>query len=375
MSAKNTTTDINFDSNQKYFKLYKILKENIETNVYADSDKLPTEIELAEQHKVSRPTVAKALELLRRSGHIERVSGVGTFVRFKPESDVKNFALLIPGLGETEIFESICSHMSNLAQSRNFNLIWSGSIQEDAEMRRQHIKQLAQRYIEQQNIDGVFFTPLELTSEKDQVNMEIVQLFDKAKIPVILMDRDIVSFPLRSNYDVVGVDNFRLAFLLTQHLMQQQCEDIIFVARPYSAPTVQMRIFGYKQAMKDAKPNARPTRVIIENNFDSDFISQLLKDSSNPGIICANDTTASKLMHAIEESGYSIPTDIKVTGVDDIKYANYLRVPLTTYKQPCKDIAEEAIELMFSRILEPNHKARTVYLDGELIVRKSTANQ
>ena len=372
MNAKNSTPEINFDSNQKFYKLYKLLKEEIENNVYADSNKLPTEIELADKHNVSRPTVAKALELLRRSGYIERVSGVGTFVRYKPSSDVKNFALLIPGLGETEIFESICSHMSNLAQTRNFNLIWSGSIQEDAEMRRQHIKQLAVRYIEQQNIDGVFFTPLELTSEKDQVNMEIVQLFDKAKIPVILMDRDIVSFPLRSNYDIVGVDNFRLAFLLTQHLIEQGCEDIKFVARPYSAPTVQMRIFGYKQAMKDAKPNAKATSVIIEDNYDVDFIHNMLKKSNKPGIVCANDTTASKLMHSIEECGYSIPEDIKVTGVDDIKYANYLRVPLTTYKQPCKDIAEEAIELMFSRIQEPDHRARTVLLNGELVVRKST---
>ncbi len=375
MCAKKTTPDISFDSNQKFYKLYKLLKDDIENNLYSDSNKLPTEIELAEQHSVSRPTVAKALELLRRSGYIERVSGVGTFVKYKPNSDIKNFALLIPGLGETEIFESICSHMSNLAQTRNFNLIWSGSIQEDAEMRRQHIKQLAQRYIEQQNIDGVFFTPLELTCEKDLVNMEIVQLFDKAGIPVILMDRDIVSFPLRSNYDIVCVDNFRLTFLLTQHLIQQGCEDIIFVARPYSAPTVQMRIFGYKQAMNDTKPNARPTRVAIEDNFNTDFINNLLKDCCKPGIICANDTTASKLMHAIEECGYSIPNDVKVVGVDDIKYANYLRVPLTTYKQPCKDIAEEAIELMFSRIQEPAHCARTVYLAGELIVRKSTSNQ
>ncbi len=78
-------------------------------------------------------------------------------------------------------------------------------------------------------------------------------------------------------------------------------------------------------------------------------------------------------MHLVEEHGCKIPADVKVAGVDDIKYANYLRVPLTTYKQPCKDIAEEAIDLMFSRIHQPQQKARTVFLDGELIVRKSTA--
>jgi GntR family transcriptional regulator of arabinose operon len=246
-------------------------------------------------------------------------------------------------------------------------------MQEDAEMRRQHIKQLAVRYIEQ-HIDGVFLTPLELTSEKDQVNLNIVQLFDKAGIPVVLMDRDIVSFPSRSKYDMVGVDNFRLAFILTQHLLEQGCKKVLFVARPYSAPTVQMRIFGYQQALREAKIQSTPQDIHIENIESPDFIERLLLDIDQPGILCANDTTASRLMPLVEECGRKIPDDVKVAGVDDIKYANYLRVPLTTYKQPCKDIAEEAIDLMLSRIREPNQKARTVFLDGELIIRKSTTS-
>ena len=101
-------------------------------------------------------------------------------------------------------------------------------MQEDAEMRRQHTKQLAIRYIKQKDINGVFFTPLELTSEKDMINSNIVQLFDEAGIPVVLMDRDIVSFPSRSKYDLVGVDNFRVAFILTRHLLEQGCKKIMF---------------------------------------------------------------------------------------------------------------------------------------------------
>lgn len=361
-----------FDSKQKYHKLYTSIKKDIESLVYRNSDKLPTEIELAEQYHVSRPTVAKALDLLRQSGHIERISGVGTFVRYRPNIDVKNFALLIPGLGETEIFESICGHMSHLSQIKNFNLIWNGSMQQDAEMRRQHIQQLANRYIEQQRIDGVFFTPLELTSKKDSVNLDIVNRFDAAGIPVVLMDRDIVSFPLRSKYDVVGVDNFRLGYLLTRHLLDQGCSNVVFFARPYSAPTVNMRIYGYQQALQDANVQFCPDDIHIENIESPRFIESLLSASDTPGILCANDTTASKLMPLIEDHGYKIPDDVKIAGVDDIKYANYLRVPLTTYRQPSKDIAEEAIELMLTRIREPHQKARTVFLDGELVVRKST---
>lgn len=372
MTKKDTMSDAVYDSRQKYYSLYKSLKKDIEGNVYENSKKIPNEIELAKQYHVSRPTVAKALYLLQKSGYIQRVSGLGTFVRYEPNIDIKNFALLIPGLGETEIFESICGHMSHLSQLKNFNLVWSGSMQEDAEMRRQHIKQLAIRYIKQKDINGVFFTPLEFTSEKDTVNSNIVQLFDDAGIPVVLMDRDIVSFPSRSKYDLVGVDNFRLAFILTRHLLEQGCRKIMFVARPYSAPTVQMRIFGYQQALKEAGVQSYPEDVHVEDISSPDFIERFISSVEKPGILCANDTTASKLMYYIEEHGYAIPDDVKIAGVDDIKYAKYLRVPLTTYKQPCKDIAETAIDLMLSRIQDPSQKARAVFLNGELITRKST---
>ena len=372
MTKKNPMPDTVFDSRQKYYSLYKSLKKDIEGKVYENSSKIPNEIELAEQYHVSRPTVAKALYLLQKSGYIQRVSGVGTFVRYKPDADIKNFALLIPGLGETEIFESICGHMSHLSQLKNFNLVWSGSMQEDAEMRRQHIKELALRYIKQKDINGVFFTPLELTSEKDTVNSNIVQLFDDAGIPVVLMDRDIVSFPSRSKYDLVGVDNFRLAFILTRHLLEQGCKKIMFIARPYSAPTVQMRIFGYQQALQEAGIKFSSEDIHVDDISSPDFIKSFISNVVKPGILCANDTTASKVMYYIEEHGYKIPYDVKIAGVDDIKYAKYLRVPLTTYKQPCKDIAEAAIDLMLSRINDPNQKARAVLLNGELITRKST---
>jgi len=363
--------DKKYITRQKFLHVYELLKKSIETGVYKHDQQLPTEMELAGRHGMSRPTVAKALEMLREEGLIERISGVGTFVRCLSAAELNNFGLLIPGLGETEIFESICGHMSHLAQLKNFNLIWSGSMQEDAVMRQQHIEQLASRYIEQR-VNGVFFTPLELTSEKDPVNRNIVQLFDRAGIPVVLMDRDIETFPSRSAYDLVSVDNFRLAFVLTRHLLERGCRSVRFVARPYSAPTVQMRIFGFMQALKEAGMRVSQDDVLIADTYDAQFTSRLLKDTDRPGVLCANDTTASRLMHALTDQGLTIPDRVMVAGVDDIKYANYLRVPLTTYKQPVKEIAKVAIDLMFSRIREPHQKARTVLLDGEIVIRKST---
>jgi len=56
--------------------------------------------------------------------------------------------------------------------------------------------------------------------------------------------------------------------------------------------------------------------------------------------------------------GHDIPGRVRVVGVDDVKYAKYLRVPLTTYRQPLEAIAKAATDLMLSRIANPRTPAK-----------------
>ncbi|HOI35863.1 MAG: substrate-binding domain-containing protein [Sedimentisphaerales bacterium] len=358
----------------KYLHIQETLYQGILRGDYRNGQRLPTETELAKQHSCSRPTVSRALTQLQREGFIERRAGSGTYVRYvdRPEKTL-SFALLIPGLGETEIFEPICGHMAHKAEEDGFRLIWSGSMSEGAEERKRQIEHLARRYAKEK-VDGIFFAPLERTSEKDTVNKRIMGLFAEAHIPVVLMDRDIVSFPLRSNYDLVGVDNVRIGYIVTEHLINHGCTSLKFVSRPYAAPTVKLRIIGYVQAIREANlkigVNGSNT-VSIGEVEDQDFVRSLVHKKKLIGIVCENDTTAARLMHHLSEMGYDIPGQVRVVGIDDLKYSEYLRVPLTTYRQPLKEIAATAVGLMLSRVADFGAPARTVYLDGELIVRRS----
>jgi len=263
--------------------------------------------------------------------------------------------------------------MAHKAEEDGFRLIWSGSMSEGAEERKRQIEHLARRYAKEK-VDGIFFAPLERTSEKDTVNKRIMGLFAEAHIPVVLMDRDIVSFPLRSNYDLVGVDNVRIGYIVTEHLINHGCTSLKFVSRPYAAPTVKLRIIGYVQAIREANlkigVNGSNT-VSIGEVEDQDFVRSLVHKKKLIGIVCENDTTAARLMHHLSEMGYDIPGQVRVVGIDDLKYSEYLRVPLTTYRQPLKEIAATAVGLMLSRVADFGAPARTVYLDGELIVRRS----
>lgn len=62
-------------------QLKSMLKEQISKGVYTSGLKIPTEIELSEQYKVSRITVRRAIEELVKDGVLIKKQGKGTFVQ------------------------------------------------------------------------------------------------------------------------------------------------------------------------------------------------------------------------------------------------------------------------------------------------------
>jgi DNA-binding LacI/PurR family transcriptional regulator len=88
-------------------------------------------------------------------------------------------------------------------------------------------------------------------------------------------------------------------------------------------------------------------------------------------ILCANDHTAAQLMHTLLGLGVRIPEDVRLAGIDDVRYAGLLPVPLTTLRQPVLEIGAAAIAAMLDRIQNPHLPARSILLNGRLVVRKS----
>jgi DNA-binding LacI/PurR family transcriptional regulator len=111
--------------------------------------------------------------------------------------------------------------------------------------------------------------------------------------------------------------------------------------------------------------------VSIGDASDTKFIKSVLKKDRPDAFVCANDLTAGNLMHTLISLGKRIPGDISIVGIDDVKYARLLPVPLTTLHQPCRDIGRMAIAVMLDRIAYPDLPPRDVLLRCELVMRKS----
>lgn len=362
-------------STPKYRKIYQDLLQQIHEHRLQHGQRLPSEFELARTYHVSRPTVTRALNDLRREGLLVRKSGAGSFVQLdgipvatgdRPGSH-RRFGLLVPRLGE--IFEPIANRIAELAHDLDFSLLWVGTTNEDTASPEMY-EQTCRRYIEHE-VDGIFLVTMELTPEADHVNRRVMELLFEADIAVILIDSDFEVFPRRSNFDLVGIDNLRSGYLAAMHLLERDAGRIDFFQQPYAAPTVGARIRGYEEALKDAGVWPAPEWVHNADPADSAYVQRCLEQGAQ-NIICGNDATAAELMHTITELGYSIPEDVRIVGFDDMKYARLARVPLTTFRQPCRQLGEIAVETMFSRLLKPGRNPVTVYAEPELIVRESS---
>jgi LacI family transcriptional regulator len=358
----------------KHSEISRHLETEIASGKYGDGSRLPSEVQLVKQFNVSRPTVARALRDLEAKNLIERRAGSGTYLRSNNERTAASriLGLLVPGLANTEIFQIICGEIASLARVGEYGLLWGGStnprVETDASLK--HAEEICKQFIDRK-ISGVFFAPAELQSSQKVANTHLAESLREAGIPVVLLDRDLMEFPGRSDFDLVGLDNMASGFMVAEHLIKLGCRKPFFVARPFSAATVNARIAGVREAIVRHHIEPAANWVRYGDPTDLKFVRSLVAGRQADAFICANDDTAAVLLRTLESEGVRAPRDVRVVGFDDVKYATLVSVPLTTIHQPCRDIAVMAFRTMMERLAEPTLPARSIALTPRLVVRES----
>lgn len=357
----------------KHRRIFEYLHAAIQSGQLAPGDRLPSEGELGKIFDASRVTVAKALLDLQEMSLVKRRPGAGTTVLAPQRDTNRSFGLLIPELGTTEIFEPICQGMMRSSFSRPDVLLWGSGSASDQGVVAQ-AEQIAQSFIAQK-VSGVFFAPLELVEDKDAANRRIARIFERADIPIVLLDRCYLNYPERSSHDLVGIDNRRAGYIAAAHLLAMGTRRLAFLGEPNSANTVDARITGFLEAL-------RAFDVALDNDWvwrvcptDTEAVRRLLDRDRPEGIVCANDLTAARLMQTLLGFGIAIPEQVRIVGMDDVKYASLLPVPLTTVHQDCSGIGAAAMATMLQRLQYPDLPIRDVLVPTRLVVRRSCGAQ
>lgn len=358
----------------KHYQISQALLEELSAGKYKASGRLPSEAQLVERFRVSRPTVARALRELQDQGLIERRAGSGSYLR-KGRSTLKNqrqLGLLVPELGGTEIFELICGDLARLARVHDFGLLWGNGDDDDSSRiaGQDAAEALCEQYI-QRKVNGVFFAPFERLDNRDELNVKLADRLRQAGICVVLLDRDLHPFPTRSEYDLVGVDNFAGGYQLAAHLLKLGYKRIKFLTNPNAAPTVTLRIAGAFTAITNKSFCSISDFVLEHDASDPKLLQKLRGRSPTEAVLCANDQIAAELIKSAHKAEIRVPQDLAIVGFDDVKYASLLSVPLTTMHQPCREIAAVAFRAMLDLLEDRDLPPRSYSLPSRLIVRES----
>jgi DNA-binding LacI/PurR family transcriptional regulator len=353
-----------------YQSIFERLSREIATGRYKPGQKFPSEAVLVKRFNVSRITVTRAVRELQLHGLVDRVAGSGTYVResVRRSSNHLLFGLIIPNLGETEIFEPICRGIAASPDAIGHGLFWGHADLRDSSKEEQAL-QLCRQCIKRA-VSGVFFAPLELSTKSSEVNRRVTKMLRKAGIPVVFLDRRPEEESSdRGRSDLVGIDNYRAGYIATEHLLRLGARRAAFIAYQHQASTVKARIRGFKDALSAITPGARGKRIFFLRSGDRFDLPSAARDCD--AFVCANDRVAGHLMHALIAQKVRIPEDVRLVGIDDVHYADLLPVPLTTVHQPCRDIGETALRVMLERLDRPQMPARDILLNCELVIRES----
>ena len=201
------------------------------------------------------------------------------------------------------------------------------------------------------------------------VDDDVVTELERRHVPLVLLAR-----PSAGAADSVRAESRSTARALTEHLFDHGYRRIAFVGDPHGSPDAAERWAGFTDAHRRRRQHPwRPAVAIGLREPDGrEAAGPLLTGAERPeAIVGANDEIAMGVLAAARARGLRVPTDLAVTGWDDIPAARHLAPPLTTVRQPMFDLGRRAAELLRDRITTHRSTPLHELLPTELVLRSS----
>lgn len=335
-----------------YLQVYNDLKDRIAAGVYQEGDRLPSDQELKEEFGVSIITIRKALDILKEEDTIQRIPGVGTFVKEHSQ----------PNGGEQcankdKQFKTIGIVLEHISSSYGLDLLYRID-QKAEEMGYKTITRFSYYdrdkedeeidFLISEGIDGLIVMPC----HGAYYNLKLLKLIIE-EFPIVIIDKKLDGIPVPS----VRTDNKQAIKDLVGHLKSQGCAKIAFVSpQIVGTSSLQERRDGFYEAASEHNMEALPECTL---DFDEEIFSHpprednihrvaeyLLKHRGRlDGIVCAEFSLMPPILEAARRASLELGRDVKICCVD-----GPMGLPYTHMKQNEIAMADKAVDLLLAQI-------------------------
>ncbi len=217
-----------------------------------------------------------------------------------------------------------------------------------------------------QNIDGILLTDIPFKKKM----IKIIEQEDK---PCLLVNNR--SEEMEAVGSVV-VDNYTGGKEAIQHLVDLGHERIGIINGALDTYAGSERKKGVEVGLKENDlPLEKPLNKDAE--FDQEKAYKITRDFlklKNPptAIFAASDWMCLGVLNGLREENVKVPEEISVVGFDDAIFSPHLQPPLTTVRQPLRQIGEVAARAL-SAIIDGEKEYVEETLPTELVARQSTS--
>ncbi len=182
----------------------------------------------------------------------------------------------------------------------------------------------------------------------------------------------------RDKADAIGIDDEAGGYDITRELLRQGHRRFGFIAGLEGHVSANRRFLGFQRALAE-KGLGEDDYALVRGDFTFrsgvTLAPRLLDHPVRPtALVCANDDTAAGALSAAHARGLSIPGDLSITGFDDAPVAGIVWPPLTTVRQPVKELGQRAVELLVARLTGANTAPEPVFqqLEHAVVLRQTT---
>jgi DNA-binding LacI/PurR family transcriptional regulator len=207
----------------------------------------------------------------------------------------------------------------------------------------------------------------------------VINPYSDQRYEYVPQDFPVVYVGARShdeNISLVCLDDERVAYEATRHLLARGHRDIAMVTGPMAEDCSQDRATGYRKALQEAGIPF-DEQLIVEGDWSATsgqaaLLSFARQDRVPTAVFAQNDRMAMGVLRAARDAQLKVPEQLAVIGVDDMPLSSYFDPPLTTMRQDMPRIGQEATRILLDMIQDRNASLREVKLPAQLVVRQST---
>ncbi|MFF2650726.1 substrate-binding domain-containing protein [Streptomyces sp. NPDC058045] len=195
-------------------------------------------------------------------------------------------------------------------------------------------------------------------------------------IPTVVIDRFVSK-----KFDQVGVENAESTATLVEHLVGVGHRRIAMISGLRGLSTTSERVSGFRTGLERHGLVADPQLMITghgDERHAEEAVHLFLALPEPPtALITGNNLMTIGAMRALTDLGLEVPRDIALAAFDDFPWADLFRPRLTAVAQPLAEIGQTAVQLLISRMADPDRPPRTFRLPSRFMHREScgcTAN-